>query len=147
MCSVFSEDGHFLVLLFPSSPTHPICLQAKVNLFAYVLILTSIQVGQDGCYDFHSCSCQLTNDELQTPGHISMELIPAPPTSADHTVFMTSLKESHTGDHLTSRRDDTRLKSEHMIFTDALDEVASSNHPKPTFTMVILQLHCSCLIR
>jgi len=29
--SVFSEDGHFLVLLFPSSPTHPICLQAKVD--------------------------------------------------------------------------------------------------------------------
>ena len=37
MCSVFSEDGHFLVLLFPSSPTHPICLQAKVNLFACVI--------------------------------------------------------------------------------------------------------------
>ena len=76
-----------------------------------------------------------------------MELIPAPPTSADHTVFMTSLKESHTGDHMPSRRDDTRLKSEHMIFTDALDEIVSSNHPKPTFTMVILQLHCSSLIR
>ena len=110
-----------------------------------LLNLTSIQVGQDGCYDFHSCSCQLTNDELQTPGHISMELIPAPPTSADHTVFMTSLKESHAGDHMTSRRDDTRLKSEHMIFTDALDENASPN-PQPTLTMVILQLHCSCLI-
>ena len=37
MYSVFSEDGHFLVLLFPSSPTHPICLQAKVNLFARVI--------------------------------------------------------------------------------------------------------------
>ena len=90
-------------------------------------------------------SYQLTNDELQTPGHISMELISAPPTSADHTVFMTSLKESHAGDHMTSRRDDTRLKSEHMIFTDALDENASPN-PQPSLTMVILQLHCSCLI-
>ena len=37
MCSVFSEDGHFLVLLFPSSPTHPICLQVKVSLFACVI--------------------------------------------------------------------------------------------------------------
>ena len=37
MCSVFSEDGHFLVLLFPSNPTHPICLQAKVSLFTCVI--------------------------------------------------------------------------------------------------------------
>ena len=37
ICSVFSEDGHFLVLLFPSSPTHPVCLQAKVSLFACVI--------------------------------------------------------------------------------------------------------------
>ena len=28
------EDGHFLVLLFPFNPTHPICLQAKVGLLA-----------------------------------------------------------------------------------------------------------------
>ena len=28
------EDGHILVLLFPFSPTHPICLQAKVGLLA-----------------------------------------------------------------------------------------------------------------
>ena len=75
-----------------------------------------------------------------------MELIPAPPTSADHTLFMTSLKELHAGDHMTSRRDDTRLKSEHMIFTDALDENASTN-PQPTLTMVILQWYYSCLIR
>ena len=47
---------------------------------------------------------------------------------------MTSLKESHAGDHMTSRRDDTRLKSEHMIFTDALDENASPN-PQPTLTI------------
>ena len=128
----------------PAPPIQYVCKQRLACLHV-LLNLTSIQVGQGGCYDFHSCSCQLTNDELQTPGHISMELIPAPPTSADHTVFMTSLKESHGGDHMTSRRDNTRLKGEHMIFTDALDENASPN-PQPTLTMVILQLHCSCLI-
>ena len=78
-----------------------------------------------------------------------MELIPAPPTSADHTVFMASLKESHTGDYMTSRRDDTRPKCEHVISapmaTCGLDENASPN-PQPMPTMVILQFPCSYLI-
>ena len=100
------------------------------------------QVGQDGCYDFHSCSCQLAGDELEAADHIAMELIPAPPTSADHTLFMSSLKESCARDHVISRRDDTRVKGdEHTrsvpVAACALDENASPD-PHPTPTMVFL---------
>ena len=143
LCRVFSEDGHFLVLLFPPSPTHPICLQAKVSLLLVLLSVNCcVQVGQDGCYDFHSCSCQLTRDELQAAGHIVMELIPTPPTSADHTLFMSSLKESCTGDHVTSRRDDAMAKGDECTISvpmvaRALDEnVSPDPHPTPTMVHV-----------
>ena len=71
-----------------------------------------------------------------------MELIPAPPTSADHTLFMSSLKESCAGDHVISRRDNTRAKGdEHTISVAcALDENASPD-PHPTPTMVFLQFY------
>ncbi|XP_065890688.1 uncharacterized protein [Dysidea avara] len=112
---VFSEDGCFLVLLFPPSPTQPVCLQAKV--------------GQDGCYDFHSCGCRVTSDELETPNHIPLELIPTSPNSADHTLFMSALK-SCTGDHTIPRTD-------HVMPAPAahvLDENTSPD-PQPTPTM------------
>lgn len=97
------------------------------------------QVGLGGCYDFHNCSCQLTRDELQAAGHVAMELIPAPPTSADHTLFMSSLKESCAGDHVISRRDNTRVRGDqHTMVACALDENASPD-PHPTPTMVLLQ--------
>ena len=75
-----------------------------------------------------------------------MELIPAPPTSADHTLFISSLKESRVGDCVMSRKGDTRPKGEHAksvpMVAQVLDENASPNpHPKPT--MVFLQLYCS----
>ena len=101
-------------------------------------------MGQDGCYDFHNCGCQLAGDELQAADHVAMELIPAPPTSADHTLFMSSLKESCAGDHV---RDNTRAKGDKhtpMVACAAMDENASPD-PHPIPTMVFLQFSWSVL--
>ena len=94
-------------------------------------VLSCFQVGQDGCYDFHTCGCRVTSDELQTPNHIPLELIPAGSKSADHTLFMSALK-SYTGDHVIPRTD-------HVIPAPAvhgLDENTSPD-PLPMPTMVI----------
>ena len=76
----------------------------------------------------------MTSDELETPNHIPLELIPTGPNSADHTLFMSALK-SCTGDHTIPRTD-------HVMPAPAahvLDENTSPD-PQPTPTMVSLYI-------
>ena len=91
--------------------------------------MSCIQIGLDGCYDFHSCGCRITSDELETADHVPLELIPASPNSADRTLLMSTLK-SYTKNMMP--------RTDHVIPVPAahvLDENASPD-PQPIPTTV-----------
>jgi len=90
----------------------------------------------------------VTSDELKTPDHIPMELIPAPPTSADHTLFMSALK-SHAGDHMMSRSNHTRPKGECAISVPTVSGLDENTTPNlqpiiPTMVSSATQLIVYC---
>jgi len=95
--------------------------------------MSCIQVGLDGCYDFHSCGCRVTSDELEIPDHVPLELIPANRKSADHTVFMSALK-LYTKNCTTPRLD-------YVIPSPAADVIDENTSPDPLPLPTVVNNH------